>query len=139
MEGKEMIRARAEETEVEDGEALKVWDCGSPLYDAFELVSLTQVIERHLMTFPCSRKSNWQDNPARVAPASCAEDANELCKVPSWREIVRKRMWKRLRTSGHGKEDPKELKVGPNHGFSYRIMWAKIVRHKRTETGYLHS
>ena len=29
-----------------------VWDCGSPLYDSYELVSLTHLIERHFMVFP---------------------------------------------------------------------------------------
>lgn len=117
-----MIRAKTEEAEVEDGDALEVWDCGSPLYDAFELVSLSHVIERHLLVFPCNRKSNWQNNCAHVTSVSCAEDTNKACKVSSWRDIVRKKMWKRFRMSGRGKEDPKELKVGPKYGFSYRIM-----------------
>lgn len=29
-----------------------VWDCGSPLYDSYELVSLTHIIERHFMYLP---------------------------------------------------------------------------------------
>ncbi|KAK7292783.1 hypothetical protein RJT34_15636 [Clitoria ternatea] len=29
-----------------------IWDCGSPLYDSFELVSLSHVIERHMMGSP---------------------------------------------------------------------------------------
>ncbi|XP_039172076.1 uncharacterized protein LOC120294969 [Eucalyptus grandis] len=134
-EGKEMIRAKVEESEAEDGEALKVWDCGSPLYDAFELVSLSHVIERHLMAFPCDRKSRSQNNRAHVTSASCIEDANKACKVPSWREILRKRMWKRFRMSRRGKEDQKKLKVGPDRGFSCKIMWTKIVRHKQNRTG----
>ncbi|KAI3901250.1 hypothetical protein MKW92_040970 [Papaver armeniacum] len=32
----------------------EVWDCGSPLYDSFELVSLTHVIERNMMVLPFS-------------------------------------------------------------------------------------
>lgn len=31
-----------------------VWDCGSPLYDSHELVSLDHLIDRHLMAFPSS-------------------------------------------------------------------------------------
>ncbi|KAF8032481.1 hypothetical protein BT93_D1405 [Corymbia citriodora subsp. variegata] len=134
-----MMRAKAEETEAEDGEALKVWDCGSPLYDAFELVSLSQVIERHLMAFPCNRKSNSQNNRPNVMSASCPEDESKACKVSSWLDIVRKRMWKRFRTSGRGKEDPKKLKVGRDRGFCYRIIWTKIVRCERNGTGYLCS
>ncbi|KAL2234666.1 UNVERIFIED_CONTAM: hypothetical protein Sindi_1198800 [Sesamum indicum] len=30
----------------------EVWDCGSPLYDAYELVSVANVIERHTMALP---------------------------------------------------------------------------------------
>ncbi|MCL7037045.1 hypothetical protein MKW94_009246 [Papaver nudicaule] len=32
----------------------EVWDCGSPLYDSYELVSLTHVIERNIMLLPFS-------------------------------------------------------------------------------------
>ncbi|KAI3859687.1 hypothetical protein MKX03_031201 [Papaver bracteatum] len=32
----------------------EVWDCGSTLYDSFELVSLTHVIERNMMVLPFS-------------------------------------------------------------------------------------
>ncbi|RZC91308.1 hypothetical protein C5167_027371 [Papaver somniferum] len=32
----------------------EVWDCGSPLYDSYELVSLTHVIERNFMVLPFS-------------------------------------------------------------------------------------
>ncbi|XP_010413371.1 PREDICTED: uncharacterized protein LOC104699726 [Camelina sativa] len=35
---------------VEDDRIL--WDCGSPLYDSYELVSLTHIIERHFMSLP---------------------------------------------------------------------------------------
>ncbi|XP_062087078.1 uncharacterized protein LOC133793839 [Humulus lupulus] len=31
---------------------LAIWDCGSPLYDSYELVSLSHLIERHLMILP---------------------------------------------------------------------------------------
>ncbi|KAK7389841.1 hypothetical protein VNO78_25136 [Psophocarpus tetragonolobus] len=31
-----------------------IWDCGSPLYDSYELVSLNHIIDRHLMAFPNS-------------------------------------------------------------------------------------
>ncbi|CAO2835516.1 unnamed protein product [Amaranthus hypochondriacus] len=31
---------------------MKVWDCGSPLYDSYELASVSHLIERHLMILP---------------------------------------------------------------------------------------
>lgn len=33
---------------------IKVWDCGSPLYDSYELAALTHLIERHMMALPSS-------------------------------------------------------------------------------------
>ncbi|KAL6957423.1 hypothetical protein U1Q18_047016 [Sarracenia purpurea var. burkii] len=32
--------------------ATNIWDCDSPLYDSYELVSLSHVIERHITTAP---------------------------------------------------------------------------------------
>jgi hypothetical protein len=37
--------------EMEEGTPA-TWDCGSPLYDSFELVSLHHVLDRHLMILP---------------------------------------------------------------------------------------
>ncbi|KAF5464439.1 hypothetical protein F2P56_014514 [Juglans regia] len=49
---------KGKEIEEEEGEeALAIWDCGSPLYDSYELVSLSHVIERHLMKLPNSSGS----------------------------------------------------------------------------------
>ncbi|KAE8650237.1 hypothetical protein Csa_011169 [Cucumis sativus] len=31
---------------------LSVWDCGSPLYDSYELASLAHLIDRNLLAFP---------------------------------------------------------------------------------------
>ncbi|KAJ0758784.1 hypothetical protein HanPSC8_Chr04g0176021 [Helianthus annuus] len=35
-----------------EGLDVKIWDCGSPLYDSYELVSIANVLDRHLMKFP---------------------------------------------------------------------------------------
>ncbi|KAJ7951269.1 4-hydroxy-tetrahydrodipicolinate reductase [Quillaja saponaria] len=42
------------ETKLEEKEekGLAIWDCGSPLYDSYELVSLSRVTDRHLMALP---------------------------------------------------------------------------------------
>ncbi|CAL9237153.1 unnamed protein product [Arabidopsis halleri] len=43
---------------ISDGRDPKIWDCGSTLYDSYELVSFVHIIERKLMPFsPLSRKS----------------------------------------------------------------------------------
>lgn len=42
------------EKEEQDQAAVSIWDCGSPLYDSYELVSFTYFIERHMMVLPSS-------------------------------------------------------------------------------------
>lgn len=37
--------------------ALSPWDCGSPLYDAFELASVYRVLDTHLMALPFPRRA----------------------------------------------------------------------------------
>ena len=36
----------------EEALVFATWDCGSPLYDSFELASLHRVLESHLMVLP---------------------------------------------------------------------------------------
>ncbi|KAL6620731.1 hypothetical protein ACP70R_035870 [Stipagrostis hirtigluma subsp. patula] len=40
------------------------WDCGSPLYDAFELASVHRVLDSHLMALPFARRRP-SPSPAR--------------------------------------------------------------------------
>ncbi|KAL9430294.1 hypothetical protein AB3S75_025644 [Citrus x aurantiifolia] len=48
----------SERTEIEAEEAsMATWDCGSPLYDSYELVSLDHLIQRHLMVIPSLARS----------------------------------------------------------------------------------
>ncbi|KAK4400938.1 hypothetical protein Sango_1199900 [Sesamum angolense] len=44
------MKTSEEEEERQGGP--KVWDCGSPLYDAYELVSVANIIDRHTMALP---------------------------------------------------------------------------------------
>ncbi|KAK9143940.1 hypothetical protein Syun_013340 [Stephania yunnanensis] len=52
------------------GEVVGVWDCGSPLYDSFELVSLSHLIERNLMVLPFSstKQTNQVSNVFDSSP-----------------------------------------------------------------------
>ncbi|KAL0720265.1 hypothetical protein Bca4012_034864 [Brassica carinata] len=43
---------------INDGRVHKIWDCESPLYDSYELVSFAHIIERKLLPF----------SPAHVRP-----------------------------------------------------------------------
>lgn len=38
--------------------ALITWDCGSALYDSFELASVTHLLERHMVAFPALDRSS---------------------------------------------------------------------------------
>ncbi|KAK8464938.1 hypothetical protein PHAVU_010G111500 [Phaseolus vulgaris] len=52
--GNETMFMMMKEEDEEEEKAMAIWDCGSPLYDSHELVSLDHIIDRHLMVFPSS-------------------------------------------------------------------------------------
>ena len=54
MDSTATLKAKADDKEEEEKAMLSMWDCGSPLYDSYELVSLNHLIDRHLMAFPSS-------------------------------------------------------------------------------------
>ncbi|KAG8043270.1 hypothetical protein GUJ93_ZPchr0010g8270 [Zizania palustris] len=65
---------------VEDRRRAWAWDCGSPLYDSFELASVYGVLDRHLMTLPFAKRSAAPDTdttreraPARRTAARAKE------------------------------------------------------------------
>ncbi|KAL5232590.1 hypothetical protein ABZP36_031366 [Zizania latifolia] len=47
----------------------RAWDCGSPLYDSFELASVYGVLDRHLMALPFAKRSAALDTTRERAPA----------------------------------------------------------------------
>ncbi|KAL9246668.1 hypothetical protein vseg_020174 [Gypsophila vaccaria] len=52
-----------------------IWDLGSPLYDSFELASLSHIIERHMMTLPSSSSSSPS---SRLSSSSSAWSSGNL-------------------------------------------------------------
>lgn len=42
----------------DEGVEVSIWDCGSPLYDTFELVSFSHLLDRHVMTLPFTHGSS---------------------------------------------------------------------------------
>ncbi|CAK9163039.1 unnamed protein product [Ilex paraguariensis] len=72
--------------------AAMVWDCGSPLYDSFELVSLSHLIERHMMALPSPGRS-----APFIVPLSMprSEDDATIMKMKHYREVGSLKMWKR--------------------------------------------
>ncbi|KAJ9188251.1 hypothetical protein P3X46_003623 [Hevea brasiliensis] len=103
----------------DEEKALPIWDLGSPLYDSYELVSLSHHIERHLMILPSlvgSRRPSRKFCPASDAvPAaifldSCSKDNNGRSPtVYSVSEYVKERLWKRKRRNEIGH---KKMKAG---------------------------
>ncbi|KAL8235851.1 hypothetical protein R6Q59_016932 [Mikania micrantha] len=75
----------------------KIWDCGSPLYDSHELVSITNVLDRHMMKFPhvfnrptrsITHPSSYLSMvPVRVAPMAThpPRNMNECVFIPSFK------------------------------------------------------
>ncbi|KAJ6943612.1 hypothetical protein NC652_009156 [Populus alba x Populus x berolinensis] len=45
-------RKKMEEKREAGRAAVNVWDCGSPLYDSYEIASLGHVIDRHSLALP---------------------------------------------------------------------------------------
>nr|DAD19153.1 TPA_asm: hypothetical protein HUJ06_020616 [Nelumbo nucifera] len=123
------------EQEKGDGEreGLAIWDCGSPLYDSFELASLTHLIERHLMILPFSCLSTCKftgifsdastPTPSSLSTTDAASPANKLSKVGSLNEFLGKYRWRRKMREEEKKEKAKKKKqqqVGL-YGFLNRI------------------
>ncbi|KAK4266963.1 hypothetical protein QN277_023818 [Acacia crassicarpa] len=52
------VKKKEKVAEKSPAPANSIWDCGSPLYDSYELVSVTHVIERHWMIFPFQAASS---------------------------------------------------------------------------------
>ncbi|KAK8492121.1 hypothetical protein V6N13_032178 [Hibiscus sabdariffa] len=92
--------------------ALDVWDCGSPLYDSYELVSLSHQIERHLMKLPslgCSnrmnaRNSHWAD-ATTIADSSNARPKESSSLRRRLGEFLGSKIWKRRRVCSKEGQD----------------------------------
>ncbi|MBA0560048.1 hypothetical protein Golob_016974 [Gossypium lobatum] len=72
----------------EDAATFATWDCGSRLYDSYELVSLSHVIDRHLMELPYSdgskRPMTGISHPTDFTPVSIADPtSNSIAKESS--------------------------------------------------------
>uniref|UniRef100_A0A1D1Z151 ATP-dependent DNA helicase mph1 n=1 Tax=Anthurium amnicola TaxID=1678845 RepID=A0A1D1Z151_9ARAE len=98
--------------EGEEEREVSPWDCGSPLYDSFELASLCHVLDRHLMALPtvsgdsARPTGRWSDDasqPARHLATS------KMTLVRS-REEEKKSLWGWKRGK-HSKDGNKKKKV----------------------------
>lgn len=60
--------------------SVAIWDCGSPLYDSYELVLPSHVIERHLMVLPSLDGSKRLTTTHNRAPSSSAISLLSNCE-----------------------------------------------------------
>ncbi|KAF9687894.1 hypothetical protein SADUNF_Sadunf02G0140700 [Salix dunnii] len=112
-----------DQQEEEEEEALAIWDLGSSLYDSHELVSLTHLVERHLMTLPSlggsKRLSSKKTSQASVAVPAAVLVSNMGSKSETKRvrfsstlnilsEFVRRKLWIKKRIGSHRRKDNSE-------------------------------
>ncbi|TKY64047.1 glycosyltransferase family 28 protein [Spatholobus suberectus] len=108
---------KGEEDEKEE-EAMSMWDCGSPLYDSYELVSLDHIIDQHLMAFPSShglskptitRFTHHDMGAHKVAPPEKSKGSFMVTSLSKFSvKIIRK---KRKNNEERGKKN-KEMRRG---------------------------
>ncbi|CAI9101159.1 OLC1v1038418C1 [Oldenlandia corymbosa var. corymbosa] len=83
----------------------EVWDCGSPLYDSYELACLSHVIDRHMMMLPSlaaskSRKLKEEEEEEMVMIADAGSPGlSDLSSNSSPKELIKK---KKRRGGGEG-------------------------------------
>lgn len=53
---------KGEEEEEEGGRSRpRIWDCGSPLYDSYELASVGRLLEQHTVALPVAHRDDQED------------------------------------------------------------------------------
>ncbi|KAG9448400.1 hypothetical protein H6P81_014528 [Aristolochia fimbriata] len=73
---KKANKEEEDEEKEEEAARVSVWDCGSPLYDSFELVSVSHILDRNSMILPFSRGSR------RWSTGKTAESSEEdVCAI----------------------------------------------------------
>ncbi|KAL2468802.1 uncharacterized protein Fot_50378 [Forsythia ovata] len=96
---------KKEEQQEKEEKTLKLWDCGSPLYDSHEVASISHVIERHFMVLPylsgsrnvkesslISSSSSIQSEPKKAASSS---KVRGFSVVKFLKDLLEGNLWKR--------------------------------------------
>lgn len=127
----------------EEEAALAIWDCGSPLYDSYELASVSYLIERHLMALPSlggssrrfianfshssSPETTTSSRSTRTTSTAKEAKGSSRSIVGNLREIVGIKMWKRKGLSGGRKDKTKKMKstTGFSGFYSKFGLWRK--------------
>ena len=93
-------RGEAEEEQQQQQAAQSPWDCGSPLYDAFELASVYSLIDTHLMALPYPRRASPPRARGTGDVAALAERAAVAVAKAKGRGRRRRTVAKAARNSG---------------------------------------
>lgn len=117
-----------EEKERKKERTLKLWDCGSPSYDSYELVSVNHIIERHFMVFPYLSKSRNVDESSLISSSSSSSSVNQskpnkaagpskfrgFSLVNFLSDLLERNLWKKKQLDGERKVNnkPKKQKMG---------------------------
>ncbi|KAL7121525.1 hypothetical protein ACP275_02G187200 [Erythranthe tilingii] len=98
----------------ENEEIIRVWDCGSPLYDSYEVVAISNLIERHFMKQPYLSGSRIDDDLSRPEKRA-KNEAGPTCKNARKYSCVRcflsgLALWKRKKMNNNGEGKEKAMK-----------------------------
>ena len=99
----------------EEQAAINVWDCGSPLYDSYEIASLGHLIDRHSLALssPCGPEKEGRVVIDHARTPRDQEKGLEVKKEGLLSKIIRIFFWKR--TTIRERNDHKARK--PCNGF----------------------
>ncbi|CAL0315359.1 unnamed protein product [Lupinus luteus] len=97
--------------------AFSIWDCGSPLYDSHELVSLSHMVERHMMVWPYLGGSKeiitQHSDPHEVMISNPTKNTRGSSKLTGLSEFLEKIIGKKREV----------------------IIEGRVKRHKKTQSG----
>ncbi|PNT53603.1 hypothetical protein POPTR_001G094000v4 [Populus trichocarpa] len=81
----------------EEQAAINVWDCGSPLYDSYEIASLGHLIDRHSLALssPCGPEKEGRAVIDHARTPRDQEKGLEVKKEGLLSKIIRIFFWKR--------------------------------------------
>ncbi|KAL2468801.1 uncharacterized protein Fot_50377 [Forsythia ovata] len=101
--------------EKKEEKTLKLWDCGSPLYDSHEVASISHVIERHFMVFPYLNGSRNVKESSLISSiqsesinAASSRKVRGFSVVKFLKDLLEGNLWKRK----------KKDKISPSPGQS---------------------
>ncbi|KAE9595779.1 hypothetical protein Lal_00030642 [Lupinus albus] len=97
--------------------AFSIWDCGSPLYDSYELVSLSHMVERHMMVWPYlggpKQIITQHYDPHEMVISISTNNARGSSRLTGLTEFLEKIIWKKRKV----------------------IIEGRVKNHKKTQSG----